>query len=109
MSAFQYNAINAKGDKQKGIIEADSPKDARRLLRESGLTPLEIKPAQEKIINFKIRAFNTSSISTKELALMTRQLATLLAAGLPLEEVLTAVAEQTEKHRTKGLIFSVRS
>lgn len=109
MTAFQYNAIDTKGGTQKGIIEADSPKEARRLLRDQGLTPLEIKLAQQKMANFKIRAFNTSSISTKELALMTRQLATLLAAGLPLEEVLTAVAEQTEKHRTKGLILSVRS
>src|SRR5579862_6977132 len=109
MSAFQYHAMDAKGTAQKGIIEADSPKEARRLLREQGLTPLEIELAQQKIAAFKIKAFGKPSISVKELALMTRQLATLLSAGLPLEEVLAAVAEQTEKHRTKGLILSVRS
>lgn len=109
MAAFQYVAINPKGTTQKGIIEADSPKEARRLLRDQGLTPLEMTLAQQKITNFKIKAFGQSSVSTKELALMTRQLATLLTAGLPLEEVLTAVAEQTEKSRTKGLILSVRS
>ncbi len=109
MPAFQYNAINPKGITQKGIIEADSPKEARRLLRDQGLTPLEIELTQQRISHFKISAFGKPSISTKELALMTRQLATLLTAGLPLEEVLAAVAEQTEKHRTKGLILSVRS
>jgi len=109
MAAFQYVAINPKGITQKGIIEADSPKEARRMLRDQGLTPLEMTFAQQKITNFKIRAFGKPSVSTKELALMTRQLATLLTAGLPLEEVLAAVAEQTEKSRTKGLILSVRS
>ncbi len=109
MGAFQYNAIDSQGASRKGIIEADSPKEARRLLREQGLTPIEIQLAQQKMSNFKIKAFGKPSISTKELALMTRQLATLLTAGLPLEEVLAAVAEQTEKQRTKGLILSVRS
>lgn len=109
MAAFQYVAINPKGATQKGIIEADSLKEARRLLRDQSLTPLEITLAQQKMTNFKIRAFGKPSVSTKELALMTRQLATLLTAGLPLEEVLAAVAEQTEKSRTKGLILSVRS
>lgn len=109
MSAFQYNAIDSQGGSRKGIIEADSAKEARRLLREQGLTPIEIELAQQKMSNLKIKTFGKPSVSTKELALMTRQLATLLAAGLPLEEVLAAVAEQTEKHRTKGLILSVRS
>jgi general secretion pathway protein F len=109
MTAFQYHAVNAKGAAKKGIIEADSAKEARRLLRDQGLTVLEIELAQQKIARFKIKTFGKPSISIKELTLMTRQLATLLTAGLPLEEVLTAVAEQTEKHRTKSLILSVRS
>lgn len=109
MAAFQYTAINAQGASKKGIVEADSAKEARRILREQGLNPIEIESAQQKISSIKIKTFGKPSVSVKELALMTRQLATLLSAGLPLEEVLTAVAEQTEKHRTKGLILSVRS
>ncbi|MCD6039364.1 MAG: epsF 1 [Gammaproteobacteria bacterium] len=109
MAAFQYISINIKGVTKKGIIEADSPKEARRLLRAQGLTPLEIALAQKKITLLKTKNFGKPAINAKELALMTRQLATLLAAGLPLEEVLIAVAEQTEKTRTKGLILSVRS
>jgi general secretion pathway protein F len=111
MAAFHYTVINAAGTKQKGIIEADSAKHARQLLREKNLTPLDVS-AHTKNSATKISSQHVSRkhrVSTKELALMTRQLATLLAAGLPLEEVLAAVAEQTEKPRTKGLILSVRS
>ena len=109
MGAFQYQAISLKGSKQKGIIEADSFKQARQLLREQGLTPLTVEHAQKKMSAIKIKAFGKPQVSSKELALMTRQLATLLAAGLPVEEVLAAVGEQTEKSRTKGLILAVRS
>ncbi|HEX2549900.1 MAG TPA: type II secretion system inner membrane protein GspF [Gammaproteobacteria bacterium] len=105
MSAFQYSAMNAKGGTQKGVIEAESSKHARQLLREQGLFPVDVKAYR----NMKKKAFGKSSISVKELALMTRQLSTLLSAGLPIEEVLAAVAEQTEKQRTKTLISAVRS
>jgi general secretion pathway protein F len=107
MAAFHYNAVNSKGIKQTGIIEAESEKHARQLLREKGLTLLKLQSThQQKNISGKIRK---PSITSKELSLMTRQLATLIAAGLPIEEVLAAVAEQTEKPRSKGLILAVRS
>ncbi|MHB1946854.1 MAG: type II secretion system inner membrane protein GspF [Gammaproteobacteria bacterium] len=110
MSAYHYVAINAKGAKQKGTIEADNAKHARQLLRAKNLVPLEMHSAQPKIEKSSSgKISRKQSMSSKELALMTRQLATLIAAGLPLEEVLAAVAEQTEKPRTKGLILSVRS
>ncbi len=109
MSAFQYHALNSKGVTQKGVVEADSIKHARQLLREQSLTVLDVQLAQQKISQFKTKIFGRPTIHVKELALMTRQLATLVAAGLPIEEVLSAVAEQTEKTRTKGLILAVRS
>lgn len=109
MAAFQYNVLNLKGTSQKGIIEADSFKHARQLLREQGFTILDVQLTQQKMAQFKLKAFGKPAVSVKELALMTRQLATLIAAGLPIEEVLSAVAEQTEKTRTKGLILAVRS
>lgn len=112
MAAFQYTAINATGTKQKGIIEAESAKHARQLLREKQLMPLDISTASEKGTKTSSGFLKTSrkqSVTTKELALITRQIATLLSAGLPLEEVLSAVAEQTEKSQTKGLMLSVRS
>lgn len=108
MAAFHYVSVNAKGEKKKGIIEADNIKHARQLLREKSLTPLEVTPAQQKTQKSSAgRVTRTQSMNSKELALMTRQLATLLNAGLPVEEVLAAVAEQTERPRTKGLILSV--
>lgn len=110
MAAFHYIAINTTGSKQKGIIEAESAKHARQLLREKNLTPLEITAAHEKNVKpSSLKISRKQSITVKELALITRQIATLLSAGLPVEEVLAAVAEQTEKPRNKGLILSVRS
>src|SRR3990167_11414750 len=112
MAAFHYVAMNSTGEKQKGLIEAESAKLARQLLRNKGLIPLEINPVHEKSSKSVIVSPTKSrkhSMSIKELALMTRQFATLLAAGLPIEEVLAAVSEQTEKPRSKGLILAVRS
>lgn len=110
MPAFQYIAMDNKGIKKKGIIEADNAKHARQLLRAKNLIPLEMQSAQPKTTTTSTgKISRKQSISSKELALMTRQLATLISAGLPIEEVLAAVAEQTEKPRTKALIFSVRA
>jgi general secretion pathway protein F len=107
MAAFHYTVVNSKGAKQTGVIEAESEKHARQLLREKGLTPLEVRHTQHR--KNKTERLGKPSVTSKELALLTRQLATLLAAGLPIEEVLAAVAEQTEKPRSKGLILAVRS
>ncbi|HSW70307.1 MAG TPA: type II secretion system inner membrane protein GspF [Gammaproteobacteria bacterium] len=112
MGAFHYTAIDTTGTKQKGLIEAESAKHARQLLREKNLVPLDVTATHEKSSRTALHPSKISrkqSMTVKELALMTRQMATLLSAGLPVEEVLTAVAEQTEKPRTKGVILSVRS
>ncbi len=111
MPAFHYVAMTAQGEKRKGVIEAENAKQARQLLREKGLIPVETLPAHkktDKISFFSKRNLFNRAIPTKEIALITRQLATLLAAGMPVEEVLSAVAEQTEKPRMKSLILSVR-
>jgi len=113
MPAFHYVAINSDGKEQKGVIEAESEKHARQLLRDKAFVPLNLRPAQEKKAAGKtgrLSAFSRQKgLSSKELALFTRQFATLLSAGLPVEESLAAVAEQTEKQRIKALILSVRS
>lgn len=113
MAAFSYQAINTRGDKQKGVIEAENIKHARQLLRDQGLMTLAIKPTHEKSRLHKKAPGKFTLIkqrmSSKEIALITRQFATLLSAGLPVEEVIAAVAEQTDKSQNKGLILSVRS
>jgi len=111
--AFHYIAIATNGKEQKGVIEAESEKHARQLLRDNSFSPLNVTPAHEAKDKKQIRTFanffQRRGLTTKELALMTRQFATLLSAGLPVEECLQAVAEQSEKSHVKSLMLSVRS
>jgi general secretion pathway protein F len=113
MPAYHYVALSHSGQEKKGVIEADSEKNARQLLRDRALIPVQVRPSQSNKRTSKENMFSALTrqrgLSSKELALMTRQIATLLSAGLPVEEALIAVAEQTEKPRIKGLILSVRS
>lgn len=113
MAAFYFIAVNQKGQEQKGVIEAETEKHARQLIRNQSLVPIQIRTAHQKkqtINEGKFKLFAASArLSNKELALLTRQFATLLTAGLPIEEALQALSEQAEKERVKGLILSVRS
>lgn len=104
MSAYNYQALTKSGSSKKGVIEADSERHARQLLREQGFIPTQIRPLVKQQ---KLR--NNERISAQDLSLLTRQLATLLAAGIPVEEALKGVSEQTEKDRVRGLIIGVRS
>lgn len=112
MPAYHYTAVTSAGLDQKGVIEADNEKQARQLLRSQALIPVMLKPARQKKEEGGARfSFlkRQKGLSAKDLALITRQLATLLLAGLPVEEVLRAVSEQTEKSHAKALMLSVRS
>lgn len=113
MSIFSYKALDSKGHTQKGILEADSPCQARFQLREKALIPLILKKNEGKRatkVSDNLRRIRWyKKASTAELALITRQLATLVQAGLPLEECLKAVAEQCEKTHLNTLMLSVRS
>ena len=110
MPAFSYLAIDSKGKKKKGVLEADGPKQARNLLREKGLTPLEVEMSAEAEKKKASGGFTFKrGISTADMALLTRQLSTLIAASLPLEESLKAVAEQSELPRIQNMILAVRS
>ena len=108
MPAFQYSALDERGRQRKGLIEADTPRMARQLLRERGMSPLDIEEvaSQERS---RSRQWFRPRISPTELALITRQLATLVGSGLPLEEALGAVARQAERARLSGLLLAVRA
>ncbi|QSX30242.1 type II secretion system inner membrane protein GspF [Shewanella cyperi] len=111
MPAFEYKALDTKGKQLKGVIEADTARHARSQLRDMRLIPLEIEPVVEKEAKAKgggISLFKRG-ISVAELALITRQIATLVAAGLPVEEALKAVGQQCEKDRLASMIMAVRS
>jgi len=110
MGAFEYIALDAQGRERKGLIEGDTPKHVRQLLRDKQLLPVEIQEtAQREQRKGKTPRLWRRGLSTLDLALLTRQLATLLRSGLPLEETLAAVAEQTEKPRVQRIILGVRS
>ncbi|OQW93242.1 MAG: type II secretion system protein GspF [Beggiatoa sp. IS2] len=106
MSAFEYAALDKKGRVCKGVLEGDTPRHIRQQLREQGLTPLTIEEVTRQTTQHQPRRMY---LSARDLALLTRQLATLIRSGLAVEETLRAVAEQTEKARLKSLILAVRS
>lgn len=114
MAAFEYLALDARGREKKGVLEADTARLARQLLRQQGLTPLEVEETSGRDRSNRSQKKSTSptfrgGIKTNDLALLTRQIATLSAAGTPLEEALSAVSRQTEKPRIKSLLLSVRA
>ncbi|MDR3442646.1 MAG: GspF family T2SS innner membrane protein variant LspF [Legionella sp.] len=107
MGAFQYQALKKNGSTSKGVLEADSERHARQLLREQGLIPTQVNVLTQQRVGTGTRS--KGKISAADLALFTRQLATLLAAGIPVEESLRGVSEQTEKDKVRELIIGVRA
>lgn len=106
MAAFEYVALTAAGKKKKGTLEADNERHARQKLRELELVTLEIRHSREASGN---SSWFAPSISIKERALVIRQLATLIDAGLPIEESLSGVANQSSKQKNRSMLLSIRS
>ncbi len=110
MAAFEYKALDAKGKQKKGVIEGDNARQVRQKLKEQGLIPVEVIETKAKEAKAASSGFSFKrGISTNDLALLTRQLSTLVQAGMPLEECLKAVAEQTEKAHIRTMMVAVRS
>jgi general secretion pathway protein F len=111
MPAFRYEAVDTGGVTRKGVLNADSPRSARADLRLQGLTPLAVEQIAAQVDDSgaaRSRGFG-ERLSQVELALFTRQLASLLEAGLPLEQAFTALLEQAERAYMRDLIASIRS
>lgn len=110
MPAYAYEALDKQGRKKSGVLEADTERQIRTQLREQGMLPIAVEPARaQETANSRKFSFLQSKIKTHDLALITRQLATLVAAALPIEQALLAVAEQTDKPRLQKMLMSVRS
>jgi general secretion pathway protein F len=110
VAAFEYTAVDASGRERTGVIEGDTPRHVRQILREQQLLPVQVvevekREARRNTGRFALRR----GISATDLAMLTRQLATLTRAGLPLEEALLAVSQQTEKPRVQSIVAGVRA
>ncbi|HEY7995727.1 MAG TPA: type II secretion system inner membrane protein GspF [Steroidobacteraceae bacterium] len=109
MGAFEYVALDAAGHERKGILEGDTPRHIRQLLREQQLLPVSVGEVAQREAK-RQRSFSfMRRVSSTDLALFTRQLATLVRAGLPLEESLLAVSQQTERPRVQSIVLGVRA
>jgi len=109
LGAFEYTALDAAGHERKGILEGDTPRHIRQLLREQQLLPVTVAEVAQREAR-RQRSFSlVRRVSASDLALFTRQLATLVRAGLPLEESLLAVSQQTEKPRVQSIVLGVRA
>lgn len=111
MGAFEYTALDSLGRSRKGVIEGDTARHVRSLLRERQLLPVSIEEVaqQESRRQQKKGLSFGGGVSSADLALLTRQLATLVRAALPLEEALLAVSQQTEKPRVQSILLGVRA
>ncbi len=112
MGAFEYAAYDKNGKQKKGVIEGDSARQIRQKLREQSLYPISVDAVIDKETQSlgSEKAFSIKrGISASDMALMTRQLATLTRCGLPLDEATGTVARQSEKPRLKSLLLGVRS
>jgi len=109
VGAFEYVALDPSGKESKGLLEGDTPKHVRQMLRERKLLPVRVTEVARKEARTKSSLTVRRGLSAGELALLTRQLATLTASGLPLEEALLAVSQQSENPRAQSIMMGVRS
>jgi general secretion pathway protein F len=107
MGAFAYQALDASGRTVKGVQQGDTARAVRQILRDKGLNPLEVSPVGDSKQSQPL--FRRRGLSSPQLALTTRQLATLLRAGLPIDEALAALVEQGEDERSRTLLVGLRS
>jgi general secretion pathway protein F len=109
MPAYEFTALDARGKQEKGLLEGDTPRQVRGMLRDRGLTPLSVNEVAEQQARGGGPLFQRGGWSHTELTLFTRQLATLARSGLPLDEALAAVAQQTDSKNVKRVVLGVRS
>jgi general secretion pathway protein F len=112
MAAFEYVALDQAGRQKKGVIEGDTPRQIRQLLRDKKLIPLEVDSvavSQKKKKQQGQSGLFQTKISAADLALITRQIATLVRASIPVEETIKAVGEQCEKPKQRSMLMGIRA
>ena len=109
MGAYEFVALDKSGKESRGLIEGDTPKHVRQLLRERHMYPVRVTEVAQREARRQTTFSLRRGLSPGELALITRQMASLSQSGLPLEEVLLAVSQQNDHPRTKSILLGVRS
>jgi len=109
MAAFRYEAADAAGHSSKGVVNADSARAARASLRALGLLPIQVEAIVTDAAGATRKRTFGDRLSTVELALFTRQLASLLEASLPLEQAFSALQEQAERVYVRDLVAAIRA
>ncbi len=107
MPAFAYQALDASGKTLRGVLQGDTARAVRASLRERGLNPLAV----DAVVETHDHAFTLRrrSLSGAQLAMLTRQLSTLVGAGLPIDEALAALSEQDDNDRQRALTVALRA
>jgi general secretion pathway protein F len=108
MSGYRYEAIAPDGKRRRGVLESDSPRQARAQLRSQGMLPVEVAPIAANDATAAADRGSRRRLGTAALALVTRQLATLLGAGLTVEQALNALVDQAERDVERQLMAAVR-
>jgi general secretion pathway protein F len=109
VGAYEFVALDKSGKESKGLIEGDTPKHVRQMLRERNMFPVRVTEVAQREAKRQTTFSLRRGLSPGELALITRQMASLSQSGLPLEEVLLAVSQQNDQPRTKSILLGVRS
>jgi len=114
VATYSYQALDAKGKKVKGVLEGDSERNIRTQLRGRQLKPIDVKIAKNDGADGGpktsfLASLGAPTMKPRDLSLVTRQLASLVTSGLPLDEVLESTAKQSRKPAIKTIILQVRS
>jgi general secretion pathway protein F len=109
MAAFRFAAADNAGKEQSGVLEADSARAARQVLRARGLIPLTVEAVVSESQRRGLTMTLGRRLSQTELAVITRQLASLLGASLPVSDALTVMVEQSEKQSVRELMAAIRT
>ena len=97
MSVFEYQAIDSNGQSDNGLVESDTLKSARQQLRAQNLTVLEIKQSNKRLIQAK--SLFEKKLSISDISIITRQLASLLQAAMPIDEALQTIGKNNNKNQ----------
>ena len=109
MGAFEYTAVDPAGKQQRGVLEGDTARQVRQQLRDKNLLPINVVESAQKESTRQSSFSLGKGLSAGDLAVLTRQLATLVQSSMPLEEALAAIGEQNDNARLKSIVLGVRA